>query len=111
MKITTKPIRYLGGSLKAINKFEPDAVEEINFELHALSMGLNPNDWKPMSSIGMGVNEIRIHTKKEYRVIYVAKLKDGIYVLHAFEKKTQETPKKELNLAKKRFNDLMNAQK
>ncbi len=72
----------------------------------AVQTGTNPTDWKPMNAIGTGVKEIRIHEDGEFRVIYVAQFAEAIYVLHAFQKKTQKTPKKEIDLAKKRLKQL-----
>ena len=56
-----------------------------------------------MASIGKGVKEIRIHEENQYRIIYLASSGNNVYVLHAFCKKTQKTPRKELDIAKKRF--------
>ncbi len=66
-----------------------------------------PNDWKPMPTVGPGVQEIRIHTGIEHRVFYVAKFAEGVYVLHAFEKRTRKTPKREPELARDRFRALV----
>jgi phage-related protein len=68
---------------------------------------LEPSDWKPMSSVGVGVQEIRVRTGPEHRVFYIAKFEEGIYVLHAFEKKTRKTPKADLDLAKSRLRELL----
>lgn len=68
--------------------------------------GLEPNDWK--SSVGKGVQEIRIHTEAEHRVFYMAKFPEAIYVLHAFEKRARRTPKRDLDLAKHRLRLLLN---
>ena len=57
--------------------------------------------------MGVGVKEIRIHTKLEHRVLYVARFTEGIYVLHAFEKRTRKTPKRDLDLARDRFRALV----
>jgi len=70
------------------------------------NLAFEPSDWKPMSSIGQGVKEIRIHIEGEFRVIYIAKYKEGIYILHAFQKKTQKTPKRDIDIAKTRFREL-----
>ena len=59
-----------------------------------------------MSSIGQGVKEIRIHVEGEFRVLYIAKYEEAVYVLHAFQKKTQKTPKKDIDIAKTRFREL-----
>ena len=70
-------------------------------------MGNAPSDWKPMPSVGQGVNEIRVHAKGEYRVLYVAKFDEAVYVLHAFPKKTQRTPKQDLEIAGNRYRALV----
>ncbi|MBI5314756.1 MAG: type II toxin-antitoxin system RelE/ParE family toxin [Nitrospirae bacterium] len=69
--------------------------------------GLDPSDWKPMPRVGTGVQEIRIHCDNEYRVIYLAKLAEAVYVLHAFEKKTQKTPHAALGVARRRLQLLL----
>ena len=75
--------------------------------MRRVQQGLEPNDWKPMPTVGPGVQEIRIHTGLEHRVFYVAKFAEGVYVLHAFEKRTRKTPKRELELARERFRALV----
>ena len=77
------------------------------FQLRRIQQGLDPNDWKPMPRIGSGVREIRIRTGLEHRVFYVASLGDGIYVLHAFEKRSRKTSKRDLDLATGRYRALM----
>lgn len=76
-------------------------------QLWRVQRGLEPNDWKPMPSVGLGVQEIRIRTEAEHRVLYVAKFADAVYVRHAFEKRTQRTPKTDLDLATQRFRALV----
>lgn len=80
--------------------------KEAGRQLMRVQYGLDPTDWKPMKSIGAGVREIRIHHRGQYRVIYVASHKGSLVVLHAFQKKTQRTPKREIALAAKRFKEL-----
>jgi phage-related protein len=75
--------------------------------LRRVQQGLDPNDWKPLPTVGPGVQEIRIHTGLEHRVFYVAKFAEGVYVLHTFEKRTRKTPKRELELARDRFRALL----
>lgn len=60
-----------------------------------------------MASIGAGASEIRIHAENEYRVIYVAKFEESVYVLHAFTKKTQETSLHDVRLAQRRYRDMI----
>lgn len=71
--------------------------------------GLDPLDWKPMETVGAGVQEIRIRVKTSYRVLYVAKFSEAIYVLHAFVKKTQKTSKKDIDLSAERYKALIRA--
>jgi phage-related protein len=69
-------------------------------------MGLAPSDWKPMKTIGSGVMEIRIHREGEWRVIYVANFERAVYVLHAFEKRTQKTRRADIELAQQRYKEI-----
>lgn len=103
-----KPITWLGNSHQTIKEYPVDVRQEIGYNLDKVQRGLEPFDWKPMSSIGQGVKEIRIHEQNEYRVLYVASFQETIYVLHSFIKKTQQTPKKDIDLGKKRFKELLN---
>lgn len=98
-----KSLRFIGSSLDDMRDFPADARRQAGFELDAVQRGLEPSDWKPMTSIGTGVREIRIHVLGEWRVIYVANLADAIYVLHAFQKKTQKTRREDIELARRRF--------
>lgn len=99
---------WLGDSRDTIRAF-PDNVRQIaGFQLWRVQRGLEPNDWKPMPSVGVGVQEIRIHTGIEHRVLYVAKFAEAVYVLHAFEKRTRQTPKDDLDLARQRLRLLLN---
>jgi phage-related protein len=67
-------------------------------------VGRNPDDWKPMADIGPGAGEIRVRDSTgAYRVIFVAKFKDAVYVLHAFRKKSRKMTRADLDLAKQRY--------
>jgi phage-related protein len=80
----------------------------IGFQIDRLQNGLEPDDWKPMKTVGQGVREIRVRQSNgTFRVIYVASFQDAIFILHAFEKKTQSTAQKEINLAKARLQALI----
>jgi phage-related protein len=83
----------------------------VGFELREVQKGLDPSDWRPMAIVGAGVKEIRIHDGSEYRVMYVAKFAEAVYVLHAFGKKTQQTSKTDIDLASRRYRDLVNERK
>ena len=77
------------------------------FQLRRVQQGLEPNDWKPMTGIGPGTREIRVRTGLEHRVFYVATFAEGVYVLHAFEKRTRATTKRDLDLARSRYRALV----
>lgn len=98
-----KTIYWCGTSYKDLKALPKDAQRVMGRQLDKVQRNLDPSDWKPMSSIGPGVREIRVHLDNEYRTIYTLKHKDSIYVLHVFTKKTQKTSKKDIDLAKERF--------
>jgi phage-related protein len=100
----TKPVRFLGESLESLREFPNDAKHDAGYQLDRVQRGLQPDDFKPMPSIGKGVEEIRIWDESgTFRVIYMARLADAVYVLHAFQKKTPATPKRDIEIAKTRF--------
>jgi phage-related protein len=101
-----KPLHFMGSSLDDLRNFPDEARRAAGFELRAIQSGLEPSDWRPMPGIGPGVNEIRIHVLGEWRVIYVAKLHDAVYVLHAFQKKTRKTSRQDIDLARKRYRQI-----
>lgn len=76
------------------------------FELDAIQRGLMPSDFKPLVTVGPGAYEVRIHVEGEWRVVYVAKFEDAVYVLHAFQKKTQKTPKTDIEIATRRYQQI-----
>lgn len=103
-----KPLRFLGDSLKCLREFPAAARRDTGYQLDRVQHGLQPNDFKPMPSIGRGVEEIRVWDESgTYRVIYTARLVDAVYVLHCFQKKTRATSRREIELARSRFSDLM----
>jgi len=102
-----KPLVWLGSSLDALHAFPDDARQASGFQLRRVQQGLRPIDGKPMPAVGPGVVEIRIHTQTEHRILYVAKFGEAVYILHAFEKRTQRTPKGDIDVAKRRLVELM----
>ncbi len=99
-----KPIAFLGDTLDLLRAFPEGARKEAGVQLHKVQQGLTPADWKPMRTIGPGVAEIRIHHEAgAFRVIYIATRDSAIYVLHAFQKKTRRTAKRDLDLAATRL--------
>jgi phage-related protein len=106
--MSEKPVIWLGDSRERIRAFPEDVRMIAGFQIWRVQRGREPNDWKPMPSVGLGVQEIRIRTGAEHRVLYVARFAEAIYVLHAFEKRTRRTPKDALDLAGQRLRALIN---
>ena len=107
-----KSVRFLGNSLKALREFPEDARHDAGYQIDKVQRGLQPDDFKPMPGIGKGVEEIRVWDESgTYRVVYTARLADAVIVLHAFQKKTQATAKRDIDLAKERFTEFMKGQK
>ena len=103
-----KPVRFRGSSLEDLRDFPATARREAGLQLDQVQRGLDPDDWKPMPTVGQGVREIRIRDEGgAFRVLYVAKFAAAIYVLHCFQKKTQATSKADLGLAEKRYRELV----
>ena len=103
-----KPVRFLGDSLQCLRDFPVDARQDAGYQLDKVQRGLQPDDFKPMPTIGRGVEEIRIRDDSGiYRVIYTARLAGAVLVLHAFEKKTQRTSQRDIEIAKARFREMM----
>ena len=106
-----KPVAWVGSSLEDLTAFPDDARREAGYQLRRVQQGLTPDDWKPMTTVGVGVYEIRIHTAVEHRVFYVAKFAEAVYVLHAFEKRTRQTRQADTDLARKRLADVIQARR
>src|ERR1700733_10909698 len=103
-----KPLYFVGDSARQLRAFNKDARQDVGYQLDKVRRGEQPDDFKPMLTIGKGVEEIRIWDEAgTYRVIYTARLNNAVYVLHAFQKKTQATSMTDIELAKTRFTELM----
>ncbi|ATD60134.1 hypothetical protein CNX70_07965 [Janthinobacterium svalbardensis] len=98
-----KTLKFVGGSQDDLTDFPLEARRMAGFELWQAQIGKMPSDWKAMPTVGAGAYEIRIHVLGEWRVIYVAKRADAVYVLHCFQKKSQKTAKEDIALAAKRY--------
>ena len=98
-----KPIVWIGSSLHDLRDFPDEARRKVGFELRAVQRGEEPSDFKPMSTIGPGVHEIRIRTGDAFRVFYLTKFDECVYVLHAFQKKTQKTSQRDIAIGRQRF--------
>jgi phage-related protein len=102
-----KRLEFLGDSLAQLRAFPLDARKEMGVQLHKVQLGLPPSDWKPMTSVGAGVREVRVRDKTgTFRALYLANVGETVYVLHAFQKKTQQTSKRDLELAAARLGQL-----
>ncbi len=105
--VTRKPVEFRGSSLDDLRAFPSSARHEAGHQIDRVQQGYQPDDWKPMPTVGAGVQEIRIRDAAGvFRVIYVAKFADAVYVLHCFRKTTQKTSKTDLDLATKRYREL-----
>lgn len=106
--IDPKPVEFRGSSLDDLRAFPLLARREAGHQLDQVQNGQEPDDWKPMNTVGQGVKEIRLRDASgAFRIIYVAKFADAVYVLHCFQKKTEKTRKADLDLASKRYRDLL----
>jgi len=101
-----KPIAFVGHSLEAIRAFPARVKREMGYELDKVQRGDDPKDWKAMSSVGSGVREIRIRLGGAWRVVYVVNRADAIYVLHAFQKKSQKASAKDVAAIKAAYKEL-----
>jgi phage-related protein len=107
-----KQIRWVGSAYDDLLAFPKDARKEAGFQLGKVQAGLDPTDWKPFDEVGAGTREIRIReTSGIYRVMYVVKFEEAIYVLHCFQKKTQMTSKQDKTIAAARYNVIVHGRK
>lgn len=103
-----KPVHFVGSSRDDLRRLPDDARETAGYQIFKVQQGKEPDDWKPMPTVGVGVNEIRVRDESgSYRVLYVAKFEEAVYVLHVFEKRSQKTPKDDIHLARSRYGDLL----
>jgi phage-related protein len=109
--VRRKPIEWMGSSRKDLRAFPAEARREAGHDLFLVQKGKPPRDWKPMQSVGPGASEIRIRTwsggRLEHRVVYVAKFREAVYVLHAFQKRTPATASQDLETARERYREML----
>jgi phage-related protein len=107
-----KDIRWVGSSYADLLAFPKAPRREAGFQLGKIQAGLEPADWKPFDEVGAGTREIRVRDAKGiFRVMYVAKFEEAVYVLHCFQKKTQTTTKQDKDIATARYRAVVNARK
>jgi len=105
--VADKPLQWLGASRGDVRMFPRGARRLAGVQLRRVQQGIDPLAWKPIPTVGGGVREIRVHTAHEHRVLYVAKFREAVYVLHAFEKRTRKTGSRDVELARQRFRALI----
>ena len=102
-----KPIYWVGSSRDALVDFPDEARRKAGFQLRAVQRGQAASDFKPMPAVGQGVEEIRIYTEDAYRIFYLARFEEAVYVLHAFQKKTQKTSKQDIQIGQQRYKQML----
>jgi phage-related protein len=111
MSVSAKKLEWVGRAYEELQDFPREAIRKLGFNLRLVQGGQEPEDWKPMESVGQGAREIRVRTYEggtvQHRVIYVARFAEAVYVLHAFEKKTEATPQHHLDVARARYSQLL----
>lgn len=101
----------MGDSLERVRQFPESTRADAGYQLELVQRGDIPIDFRPMPHVGAGVAEIRLHDGNEYRVFYVAKFEEAVYVLHCFEKKTQKTRQDDIKLGQARYRALLERRK
>jgi phage-related protein len=103
-----REIEFRGSALDDLRAFPIDARQRAGHQMDLVQQGSDPDHWKPMTSIGKGVREIRVQgAAGAFRVFYIATLADAVYVLHAFQKKAQQTARADIELGRKRYRELV----
>jgi phage-related protein len=109
--VGAKRLLWVGSALKDLRACPREARRELGFDLRRFQADEMPRDWKPVSSLGAGVVEIRVHTGGEFRLMYIAKFAEGIYVLHVFQKKSRKTSSGDIAVARARLAEVRRARK
>jgi phage-related protein len=108
--VALKPLTFLGSSLDDLRNMPESVRHAIGVELMIVQLGRTPRDFKPIQSVGVGAYELRVRDAAgTFRAVYVTKFGDAVYVLHAFQKKTQKIPKADLELARQRYKLILGA--
>lgn len=102
-----KPVAWIDDSLESLRSFPPGAKNDAGYQLERVQRGEEPKHWRPMPSIGPGVGEIKVRAEGAFRIVYVAKFAEAIYVLHAFQKKSRKTGVRDIDLSRRRYSALI----
>lgn len=107
-----KWIRWIGSAYDDLLEFPDDARRQAGFQLGKVQAGLDPDDWRPFDDVGAGTREIRIRDASgAFRVMYVARFEEAVYVLHCFQKQTQATSRRDMSIAEARYRAVVNTRK
>jgi phage-related protein len=101
--VDAKPLYWVGSTRDDLRELPAEVRRELGFDLRRVQLGEMPRDWKSMASVGTGVVEIRVRVGGAFRLMYVAKFAEAIYVLHVFQKKTQQTTAMDIEVARTRL--------
>lgn len=96
-------MKWVGSTLDDQRALPAEVRRELGFDLRRVQQGKLPRDWKTITTVGPGAMEIRIQLNGAFRMMYVAKFAEAIYVLHVFQKKTQKTSELDLAVARRRL--------
>lgn len=103
-----KPVIWMGSSKTDLKAFPAAVIDNMGHQLFLVQSGLEPVDWKPMTTVGTGVKEIRVKDVAGiFRTVYLASRPEAVYVLHCFQKKTPQTAQRDIELARKRLQDIL----
>jgi phage-related protein len=106
-------IWFLPSLRDEVRSWPSEVREEVGRQLNKVEYGRHPVDFKPLTTVGPGVYEIR-HSDDgdQYRLLYVAKFQEAVYILHVItKKKSQKTPRHDINVARNRYQDLLRKRK
>lgn len=107
MRENTKDVEFRGDSLARLRDFPKEVMREAGYQIDKIQGGGSPDHYRPMPSVGAGVVEIKIQEDNgAFRVFYVASRGDVVYILHCFQKKSQQTARKDIELGRQRYKDL-----
>lgn len=105
--MSDKAIYWIGSARDDLRSFPQEARYKAGVQLRAIQRGEDPADFKPMHTVGRSTFEIRVRTGDAYRIFYVAKFEEAVYVLHAFQKKTQKTSRQDLEIGRQRYREML----
>lgn len=103
-----KPVIWMGSNKADLKAFPAAVIDDMGHQLFLVQSGIEPDDWKPLTTVGAGIREIRVKDVAGiFRTVYLATRPEAVYVLHCFQKKTQQTAQRDIELARKRLRDIL----